>query len=112
MPKVGSSSSSGTNRQRRPALSPEARENQLISLAIDLAEKQLANGTASSQVISHYLKLGSTTARVEKEILLEQKKLIEAKTKVLASGPIIEELYNNAIKAMKTYSGNGDSDDH
>ena len=71
MAKVASSSSS---RKRRPALSPEARENQLISLAVDLAEKQLQEGTASSQVITHYLKLGSTKERLEKEKLEEENK--------------------------------------
>jgi len=112
MPKVGSSSSSGSTKKIRPALSPEARENQLISLATDLAERQLADGTASSQVISHFLKMGSTSARLEKEILLEQKKLMSAKTKALESGAVIEELYKNAIVAMKQYGGHGDSNDY
>ena len=64
--------SSNSSRERRPALTPEARENQLISLAVDLAEKQLQEGTASSQVITHYLKLGSTKEKIEKEILEKQ----------------------------------------
>lgn len=89
----------------RPALSPEARENQLISLAVDLAEKQLQEGTASSQVITHYLKLGSTKERIEKEILEKQKELISAKTEALQSAKRIEELYENAINAMRRYSG-------
>ena len=89
----------------RPALTPEARENQLISLAVDLAEKQLKDGTASSQVITHYLKLGSTKERIEKEILLKQKDLITAKTEALQSAKRIEELYTEAIGAMRRYSG-------
>lgn len=89
----------------RPATNPEARENQLISLAVDLAEQQLLDGTASSQVISHFLKLGSTKEKIEKEILEEQKKLIEAKTENLQSAKRIEELYTKAIDAMKNYSG-------
>lgn len=104
-------SNADTNTRRRPALTPEARENQLISLAVDLAEKQLAEGTASSQVITHYLKLGSTKERVEKEILEKRKELLEAKTQALQSAQRVEELYENALKAMRTYSGNGDADD-
>ena len=95
----------------RPALTPEARENQLISLAVDLAEQQLRDGTASSQVITHYLKLGSTKERIEKEILEKQKMLIEAKTQSLQSQQRIDALYAEAIKAMRTYSGNGESED-
>ena len=94
----------------RPAITPEARENQLISLAVDLAEKQLQEGTASSQVITHYLKLGSTKERIEREILEKQKELISAKTENLKSAKRIEELYTNAIKAMRNYSGHNDSD--
>lgn len=93
--------------RRRPATTPEARENQMISLAVDLAEQQLLNGTASSQVITHFLKLGSTKERIEKEILEKQKELISAKTESIQSAQRIEELYTNAIEAMKRYSGNG-----
>ena len=96
----------------RPALTPEARENQLISLAVDLAEKQLMEGTASSQVITHYLKLGSTKERIEKEILEKQKDLISAKTENLKSAKRIEELYTNAIEAMRRYGGHGDDDEN
>jgi hypothetical protein len=92
-------------RRRPPATTPEARENQLIALAVDLAEKQLSEGTASSQVISHYLRLGSTKERLEKEILQSQKILIQAKTESLQSAKKIEELYTNALDAMRTYSG-------
>ena len=95
----------------RPAINPEARENQLISLAVDLAEKQLLEGTASSQVITHYLKLESTKERIEKEILEKQKELITARTEALQTSKRVEELYANAINAMKRYSGHGDSDD-
>lgn len=92
--------------ERPPAVTMEGRENQLIALATDLAEKQLREGTASSQVISHYLKLGSSKERIEKEILLKQKELIEAKTENLQQNKRIEELYAEAIKAMQIYSGN------
>lgn len=105
------SNGSGSPRKMRPALTPEARENQLISLAVDLAEKQLQEGTASSQVITHYLKLGSTKERIEKEILEKQKELIIAKTEAMQSAKRVEELYSNALDAMRRYSGNGNEDD-
>ena len=105
------SNDSGSSRKMRPALTPEARENQLISLAVDLAEKQLREGTASSQVVTHYLKLGSTKERIEKEILEKQKELITAKTEALQSAKRVEELYTNALNAMRRYSGNGGNDD-
>ena len=106
MPRKKLSNSSETIRKSRPALTPEARENQLIALAVDLAEKQLIEGTASSQVICHYLKLGSTKEKIEKEILEKQKVLIDAKTESLQSSKRVEELYQNALNAMKNYSGN------
>ena len=92
-------------RKIRPALTPEARENQMIALAVDLAEKQLLEGTASSQVITHYLKLGTTKEKLERDILEKQKELIEAKTENLQSAKRIEELYKNALDAMTNYSG-------
>ena len=98
-------SPNGEQRRIRPALNPEARENQLVSLAVDLAEKQLIDGTASSQVITHYLKLGSTRERLEKQILEEQRKLIEAKTEAIHSGKQMDELYRQAIVAMREYGG-------
>ena len=94
----------------RPALTPEARENQMISLAVDLAERQLQEGTASSQVITHYLKLGSSKEKLEKEILEKQKELVSAKTESLKSAKRIEELYTEAIAAMRKYNGQGDDD--
>lgn len=98
-------------RKRRPGMSVEARENQLISLAVDLAEKQLLEGTASSQVITHYLKLGSTKERIEKEILEKQKELIDAKTEALRSAKRMEELYSNALMAMRNYRGEEDPEE-
>ena len=96
----------------RPALTPEARENQLISLAIDLAEQQLRDGTASSQVITHYLKLGSTKEKLEREKLKNENELLKAKTDNLASQKHVEELYENALRAMRSYgSGTIDEED-
>lgn len=105
MGKAKTTGSKASITRRKPALTPEARENQMISLAVDLAEKQLMEGTASSQVITHYLKLGSTKERIEKEILEKQKELISAKTQALQSAQRIEELYADAISAMRRYSG-------
>ena len=96
---------------RRPALTPEARENQLVSYAIDLAEKQLIEGTASSQVITHYLKIGSMREKLERERLEEENKLLRAKTEALQSQKRVEELYVNALNAMRLYSGQGEPDE-
>lgn len=111
MARVKQSGSSDSKRRVRPALTPEARENQLISYAVDLAEKQLREGTASSQVITHYLKLGSTRERLEREKLEEENKLLKARTEALQSSKRLEELYEGAIKAMRDYSGKGEPDD-
>jgi hypothetical protein len=92
-------------RRRRPATTPEARENQMISLAVDLAEKQLREGTASSQVITHYLQRGSTRERLEKERLEQENQLLRAKTESIKSQANTDKLYKEAIDAMKRYNG-------
>lgn len=92
-------------RRRRPATSPEARENQMISLATGLAEKQLAEGTASSQVITHYLKLATTREVLEKEKLTRENELLKAKVESIHSMANVEALYKDALNAMKSYSG-------
>lgn len=100
-------------RKSRPAISPEARENQLVSLAVDLAEQQLRDGTASSQVITHYLKIGSMRERLERERLEEENKLLRAKTKDIEERGDYKALVENALEAFKRYTGQGDSDgDH
>ena len=110
MAKVKRTEASSTGSPMRPALTPEARENQLISLAVDLVEKRLREGTASSQETTHFLKLASTKARLEKQILEKQAELITAKTESLQSQKKVEELYLNALNAMRNYSGHGDDD--
>lgn len=90
---------------RRPASTPEGRENQLISLAVDLAERQLVDGTASAQVVTHFLKLASTREKLEQARLQNENLLLSAKIEQIASGKRIEELYETALKAMKTYTG-------
>jgi hypothetical protein len=92
-------------RKGRPAESPEARENQLISLATDLAEKQLSDGSASATVITHFLKLASTREKLEQERLQRENLLLSAKIDQLASAKRIEELYETALNAMRLYSG-------
>lgn len=89
----------------RPALTTEGRENQLIALATDLAAQQLMDGTASSQVITHFLKLGTTVARLEKEKLQKENELLKAKTDAIESQKKTEELYVKAINAMNRYRG-------
>lgn len=91
----------------KPAQNPEVQEQRMIGLAVDLAEKQLREGTASSQVITHYLKLAATEKeRSEQlEILRLQKELINAKTEALQSAKKVEELYENAMRAMTMYEG-------
>ena len=100
-----------SKQKRRPALTPDSREKQLISLAVDLAEEQLLNGTASSQVITHYLKLGSSKEKIEREILEKQNELISAKTENLQSAKRVEELYANALESMRKYSGTDDTEE-
>lgn len=94
-----------------PAISPEARENQLIALAYDQAEQQLRDGTAPPSVIAHFLKMGSTKERLERSIMEDQGKLVKAKTDAIESSKRSEELYDKAIKAMQRYSGHGDDDE-
>jgi hypothetical protein len=96
----------------RPALSVEARENQLISLAVDLAEQQLREGTASSQVITHYLKLGSTREKLENELKMKELELMAAKTKQINNAEESKILYEQALKAMRNYAGQGDPDEY
>lgn len=90
---------------RPPATTLEGREKQLIALATDLAEEQMRSGTATSQVITHYLKLGTTREVLEQDKLRADVKLLEAKIENMVSADKIEELYSEAIKAMRRYQG-------
>lgn len=110
MPKPRSDSSDKNTMKRRPALTPEARENQMIALAINAAEKQLMDGTASSQIITHYLKLATTKEQLEIEILKKQKELITAKTETLQAAKRDAEMYEEVINAMKKYAGHDDDE--
>ena len=88
-----------------PARTPEARENQMISLAYDLAEERLRNGTATSAEVVHFLRLGSLKERQELELNKRKMELMTAKTEALQSAKKVEELYGAAIEAMRRYSG-------
>lgn len=111
MAKSTISGSHKQSRNRRPAMTPDAREQQMINLAVDLAERQLEEGTASSQVITHFLKLGSSKEKLEREKLEEENKLLRAKTESLQSQKRVEELYTEALAAMRRYNGQGEPDE-
>lgn len=95
---------------RKQYTSPEEMEQALTLQAYKLAEKQFASGTASSAVIVHFLKLGTQRAKLEEEKLAKENLLLQAKADVLNANRNVEELYANAIKAMKTYQGRDDED--
>lgn len=109
--KIATASASEPKKKLRPALTPEARENQLISLAMDRAEQQLMDGTASSQVITHFLKLGTAKYQFETEKLKHDTELVKAKTESIERSDKIEELYEKAIKSMQIYKGIRSDDD-
>ena len=111
MPKVKKAINSNSDKRIRPALTPEARENQLIALAVDLVQQRLLDGSASSQETTHFLKLGSMKNQLEMEKLREENKLLKAKTESIQSAKRVEELYAEAINAMRRYSGNRSSSD-
>ena len=100
-----------TTTKRRAAMSPEARENQMISLAVDVAEQQMLKGTASSQVITHFLKLGSRKEQLEREKLENEKQLLRTSIKALESSEKSEDMYAKVLRAIKEYSGREDVDD-
>lgn len=92
-------------RKRPPARTPQAREQQLVALAVDLAEKQISAGTASAQVITHFLKLGSERDKLEREKLSRENALLKAKSDAIASQQRVEQLYVDAMTAFKHYHG-------
>lgn len=100
-----------STKKRRPPLNPEIRENQLISMAVDLAEKQLRDGSASAQVITHFLKLGTVREKVYLEKLRRESELMEAKRDAIRAGDNFEQLTREAIAAMRLYNGNGSVSD-
>lgn len=112
MARVRSNSSTAPAKMERAGITPEARESQLITYAINLAEKQLKEGTASSQVITHFLKLGTTKAELEREKLKNENLLLEAKADSIRSDKESRVAYEEVLKAMKTYGGYGEPEDY
>lgn len=96
----------------RPALSPEARENQMIALAMDLVEQRLRDGTASSQETTHFLKAASQKTKLELENIRLNNELTAAKTKAIGDSAEIKVLYEDALKAMRRYQGQGEPDEY
>ena len=111
MPARKRESDSSREVRRRPATTPEGRENELVAAAIDLAEKQIRSGNASSQVITHFLKLGSTRERLEQQRLEHENELTRVRIEALESQKRVEELYMEALQAMRSYSGDTAVDD-
>lgn len=109
---MGKDTTKSSPKKSRPALSIEARQNQLIALATDAAEEQIRNGTASSQLLTHFLKLGTVKAQLELEKLKKENELLRAKTDAIESEQRKDEMYAKAIEAMRTYSGHGDADEY
>ena len=109
MPRVARPSEP-SKRKLPPAKTQEARENQLIAAAVDLAEKQILEGTASSQVLTHYLKLATERERLEKERMISENQLAVAKIEQMGSTEEIKQLYGEALRAMRAYSGQDDGD--
>lgn len=99
------SQNSSTERRLPPATTPEEREAQLINKALDLAERQLDEGTASAQLITHYVKAASSKEQLEREKLKMETELLGAKKEMMASAARIEELYTAAIQSMRAYAG-------
>ena len=98
-------------RKRRPASTPELREQQLVADAMNFAEDQIRNGTASSQIVTHFLKEGSPRSQLEREKLIQENERLKAQVAQLASAKRVEELYEDAIHAMRKYSGHYDDGD-
>lgn len=110
MPARRESNAASVGSRRPPAKTPEAREQQLIAAAVDRAEQQLLDGTASAQVITHYLKLGSSREKIEQERIRNENLLTTAKIEAMSSQKEIERLYGEALAAMSAYSGREVSD--
>lgn len=99
-------------KKSRHSINPESREKEMISLAVNLAEQQLRDGTASSQVITHYLKLGSMREKLERERLEEENKLLRAKTEAIKESKEYKTIVEDALKAMQNYKGMGNPDEY
>ncbi len=111
MAKVGSPGSSRPKREMRPGLTPDSRENQMIALAMDVAEERMRNGTASATEIVHFLQLGTRKAKLQNRLLEAQTDMAIAKKESLQAQKRSDEMFEEAIKAFKRYSGQGGSNE-
>lgn len=112
MARVKTPTPSNSNKKPlRPAMSPEAREQQLTSLAVDLVEQRLIDGTASAQETVHFLKLASQKTKLELERARLENELIKAKTQSIRDQADMKALYKDAIAAMRRYSGHGSDEE-
>lgn len=111
MAKARQTNPTGSSRPMRPAISPEANESQMISLAMDLVRQRLIDGTASSQETTHFLKLGTEKAQLEKVKLQRETEMIAAKAESIKKQETSDELYKAALKAFASYSGRGEPGD-
>ena len=91
--------------ESRPATTPEEQENRMISLAVELAEKQLRDGTAATPLINHYLRLATVKERKEVEKLALETELLKARTDQIGSAARSDQMYEKAINAFREYSG-------
>lgn len=101
-----------TPHRMRPGLSPEADENQLIALSVEAAKKMLLEGKAPTSIVLHYLKLGTSRERLEREIMEKEMELKDAKIQALESQAKVEQLYADAMRAMQRYSGYSEGDNN
>lgn len=110
---MAANNSTGDDKPRRPpATSPQARENQIASLAYDLSEKRMKGNTASAQEIVYWLKVGSTTEKLLKDKILLEQELLKARVENMSNTSRLESLTEDALRAFKTYAGGDDEDDY
>lgn len=100
------------NKKQTPARTPEARENQLINLAVDETERRLKNGTASSQLLTVLLKLATTKTQLELEKLRSDISLQKAKVQEIEDKASNSDLYAKALAAFKNYKGDIDDEEY
>lgn len=98
--------------KRPPATTIQARENQLIAITVNLAEKQIRDGTASSQIITHFLKLGTAREELERDKLRNENELLKARVDAIVATADRDIMYGKAIDAMRLYSGEADEEEY
>lgn len=103
-------------RRRSPAKTPEERESMLIAMSLSRIEQQIADGTVSSQVLTHFAKLGSSRERLEQERLRNENEVLRKKVQTMEAAVDVKNLMEDALAAFKGYSGqpfyDEDADDY